>query len=291
LDELLKFDPALDRVLLWEKTSAGFLRQEAFDLGILTTGSFSSARQFFFGKVKIRLGYPGDGRFFFLNLRPAPPPSQAHQLVFYRKLLQPLKADLAFQLPRLYVQKTEIAAAGKSLAALGWKPAQKIIALAPFAAFGPAKRWPLPNFLALALKLREKTGALILVLGDRRFQEEARGVTLKDPGCINLTGKTTLRELLAYLSLADLVVANDSGPMHLAAALKRPLIALFGSSDPKRTFPFYAEGAKLLQAKFPCSPCFLKQCPKKLFCLEALSVEKVLETVLESKPFFQEAHV
>ena len=118
---------------------------------------------------------------------------------------------------------------------------------------------------------------VFLFIGDASLEEMTEKVVQNFPKekILNLTGKTNLRELAAYLSFASVVLTNDSGPMHLAAALQRPIVSIFGSTDPNRTGPF-PQGI-VIRKKVACSPCFKRVCPIDFRCMKGISVEEVFE--------------
>ncbi len=148
--------------------------------------------------------------------------------------------------------------------------------LSPGAAYGPAKRWPPERFAAVAANLQEELGARIVLLGGPEDREVAAQVKehLRHP-VLDLVGQTELRQALGVLSLLQLLITNDSGLMHGAAALGVPLIALFGSTDPEATGPFTPK-ATVLRHPLPCSPCLKRTCEEGYRCLTDISVAQVL---------------
>jgi lipopolysaccharide heptosyltransferase II len=147
----------------------------------------------------------------------------------------------------------------------------------PFAVLLPGtnwqtKRWPVENFAALVPPLAERFGLRSVVAGSGGDSELAKSI-----GGIDVTGKTNLRQLVALLERAQIVIANDSGPMHIAAALGRPLVTLFGPTNPIRTGP-YRRNETVLRLDMPCSPCYSRTCCHQS-CLQWLKVEAVLEEV------------
>jgi heptosyltransferase-2 len=154
-----------------------------------------------------------------------------------------------------------------------------LIALAPGAAYGPAKRWPLASFALLSRRLRSE-GYRVIVIGSAA--EAPLGAALSSTGAIDLTGKTGLLESIAVLNETTLLVTNDSGALHLARAAGAPVIALFGSSSPAWTGPEPEEG-DVLRHEVPCSPCFRRECPLQggdhLRCLHGILVNDVMDAV------------
>jgi heptosyltransferase-2 len=152
-----------------------------------------------------------------------------------------------------------------------------LLALCPGAEYGPAKCWPLEYYARVAQqKIAE--GWQVWVFGsDKDTLLGTRIAALAGEGCLNLCGQTTLPEAVDLMSLARAVVTNDSGLMHIAAALDKPLIALYGSSDPRHTPPLNNK-AKILYLGLKCSPCFQRTCPlQHLKCLREIRPELVLE--------------
>jgi lipopolysaccharide heptosyltransferase I len=132
------------------------------------------------------------------------------------------------------------------------------------------KRWPVERFGQLVGPLRERFGLRTVVAGGREDEQLGNSI----PGAVNLVGRTTLRQLVGLLQRAELVIANDSGPMHIAAALGRPLLALFGPTNPIRTGP-YRRGDCVLRLDLPCIPCYRRKCSHQN-CLIGLQIEPVL---------------
>jgi heptosyltransferase-2 len=163
----------------------------------------------------------------------------------------------------------------ETLAALGLTRPPRIVAFCPGAEYGPAKRWPATHFAGLA-RLFAGEGYAVWLLGSPKDRTVAEEIASQAPGLTrNLCGTTTLGQAIDLLALADLVVCNDSGLMHVAAAVDRPLVALYGSSSPGFTPPL-SERADILSLKLDCSPCFKRECPLgHLDCLVKLTPEQV----------------
>ncbi|MBF8274861.1 MAG: waaF, partial [Magnetococcales bacterium] len=156
------------------------------------------------------------------------------------------------------------------------------IALCPGAEYGPAKRWPIHHFQTLAARCTEK-GWRVIALGSAKEHPLGEAIRTAAGGpALNLAGATTLDECVDLLSFVQAVVTNDSGLMHVAAALDRPLIALFGSSDPKHTPPL-SRHAHILTRNLPCAPCFQRQCPRHAHtpCLEEITPAMVIDLLHE----------
>jgi heptosyltransferase-2 len=149
----------------------------------------------------------------------------------------------------------------------------------PGAEYGPAKRWPIPYFAELAQRLRRQ-GYTVLLIGSLKDKAIADNiVALGNDACLNLCGSTDLGDAIALLSCAQLVISNDSGLMHLAAALDRPMLALFGSSSPRFTPPLSTH-AEVVKLDLKCSPCFKRECPLGHFnCMTKLTPELVWQKI------------
>jgi heptosyltransferase-2 len=156
-----------------------------------------------------------------------------------------------------------------------------VAAFAPGAEYGPAKRWPAAHFAELGRILLDR-GYQVWLFGSAKDTEITREISLSlggGPHCIDLAGRTTLDEAIDLLSLAAQVVTNDSGLMHVAAALDRPMAALFGSSSPAFTPPL-SKHARVITLKLSCSPCFERTCPLgHTNCLVQLEPARVIEAL------------
>lgn len=162
---------------------------------------------------------------------------------------------------------------------LGLEATRPITCLCPGAEYGPAKRWPATHFAQLAQSMHER-GHQVWILGSGKDRAVGEEIASGSAGVArNLCGDTTLGDAIDLLALAAVVVSNDSGLMHVAAALHRPLWALYGSSSPSFTPPLSAQ-AQVVQQPTPCSPCFQRECPLGHFdCMRKLSVEKVVAQI------------
>jgi heptosyltransferase-2 len=182
-----------------------------------------------------------------------------------------------FTPPRLYLAAGEIAEAQTVLNATATGAKDPWVALSPGAAYGPAKRWPPERFAAVGGRLQEELGARLVLLGgpeDRAGAEEVKSHLQGD--CLDLAGRTTLRQALAVLSQVQVLVTNDSGLMHAAAALGVPVVAIFGSTNPHATRPF-TDQATVIYHNLSCSPCLKRTCELGYPCLTGVRVEEVLE--------------
>ena len=239
------------------------LRARRYDHAVVLPNTWKSALVPFFADIPLRGGYVGESRYGLLNLlyRKQPLPMNLH----YARLadVPGIEPALPLPQPRLHVPPEEIEAARTQFGL-----PQRYVALCPGAEYGPAKRWP--YFAALAAKLDVEK----VILGSPADAEAAQGI-----GGTNLVGKTSLDEAVRLIAGAAFVVSNDSGLMHIAAALGRPQVALFGSSSPQHTPPQSA-AARVLWLQLECSPCFQRECPLGHFrCMREIGVARVLEQI------------
>lgn len=261
------------------RKSAKILRDFRFDKGILFTNSFASALLFFMAKIPNRLGYKKDGRGFLLT-KGVPvrnKTSKTHQAHFYLDLLTALgmkEFQEEFLLP---IREQDKARAERQLKALNISTEELLIILNPGAYYGSAKRWPPERYAKLASLLQEKYHAQVLIIGsldEMPLAETISSHMKKSPRI--LTGETSLLDLAVLLSFADLLITNDSGPMHVANFLKTPVIALFGPTEPARTGPIQ-QPSLIIHKGAPCWPCSYRQCPFDHRCMLNISPEEVFQ--------------
>jgi len=211
-------------------------------------------------------------------------PRPAHHLHLYLHLVAALGANPEPLPPRLEVSAEELAAVKQrfSLAAdVPW------LALNPRAEYGPAKRWPPERFLAAAAEAQKRTNSRWLILGGPADFAPATEMTLSlgrlfpSAPPLNLAGRTTLRELCALLKLCRVLLTNDTGPMHVAAAVGTPVVAIFGSTSPELTGPGLPSDSShhLLKSQAACAPCFRRVCPIDLRCMTGINVERVVDAI------------
>jgi len=236
------------------------LKDRRYAQAIVLPNSWKAALVPFFAHIPVRSGYVGESRYGLLNQlhRNGKDAMRDH----YARLAGTPGATAAAALPqpRLRIDAAQVAA---TRARFGLE--NPYVALCPGAEYGPAKRWP--YFAELAARLQRP----VVLLGSPNDASAAAGI-----GGRNLVGGTTLDEAIDLIAGADLVVTNDSGLMHVAAALGRPLVALFGSSSPEKTPPQPGR-SRVLWLKPECSPCYQRECPLGHFrCMREISVESVL---------------
>ena len=297
------------------------LRSGKFDLALVLPNSPHSALEVWLAGIPQRIGYARPWRNFFLTQAIAPragsvkmqkrsvaeiqqlvagdasrratsnsrvltnAATSAHQIHEYLHLAAALGASPEPLPPQLVETSGEIEAA-KGKFGLD-KITQPIFGLNPGAEYGPAKRWPVEKFIAAARDIQNRTNCTWLTFGSKADLDIASRIAsaiASPPLAIwNLAGKTGLRELMSLLKLCRVLLTNDTGPMHVAAALGTPVVVPFGSTSPELTGPGLPGDARhrLLKSDAPCAPCFLRECPIDFRCLNGITVERVVEAVLQ----------
>jgi heptosyltransferase-2 len=262
------------------------LKKQNFEIVVHFPHSFESAWISYLSGIPVRVGYATEGRGRLLTqTKPLPPGfNEQHQVRSFMQLLEGLGIreipDPVRHPLRLTVAENWKDQAGRRLDSLGVTVDDPVIGLAPGAQYGPAKCWPFSAYEKLAAKIQRQPGARVILLGTARDALGAvpRGGEISEGPFINLLGQTSLGEALALVERCQAVVSNDSGLMHVAAALNRPLVALFGSTSPERTGP-WGGTSRVIRKSFPCSPCFRKECREPRFCMEAITVDEVWEAL------------
>lgn len=275
------------------------LRREKFDLAVLGPNSFRSALTARLARAKRRLGYDRDGRGWLLTdrLAPAREPdggfAATSALDYYLKLAEHLGCDVADRRMELSVAEADAAAAEELLAAAGADRSRPIVLLNPGAAYGASKLYPAGRFAAVADGLVEARGAQIVINAapDERDIARAVAAAMERPALINLgEHENTLGLLKALAARADLMISNDTGPRHFAAAFGVPVVTVFGPTDPRWSDTGY-ERERIVRVDVPCGPCGKKRCPlgrgpQRDQCMLRISPQMVLaaaEELLRSK--------
>jgi heptosyltransferase II len=290
----------LDDILIYDRpkhSPGAFLRQvrewrgRSFDLALLFQNAFEAALIARAASIPFRIGYATDARGPLLTHPLTLPPwrGSRHEVFYYLNIISGLErilygaSTVEDREPRfmLNVNEQRRIEARQRLQEQGALGAGPLVALCPGSTNSRAKRWPAESYARLADRLREEAGANIILIGARDEVEVSNEVArLMHHRPVVLTGRTDLSELTATLSLVNLLVTNDTGPAHIAAALERPVLVIFGPTDPRTTSPF-SQTAELIRRPPDCAPCMLRDCPIDHRCMTSISAEEVFERAAE----------
>lgn len=275
-----------------------------FELGVLFPNSFRSAWLLRQAHIPERWGYATGFRGPLLTRRPARARAHGvqHQADYYRNLVRRFGIPCDDDVPAIGLTDATFQRGVDLLARFKVDPARRLIVLAPGAAYGQAKQWPPARVAEVAARLVRDRDATCVMVGAGHDRDAARAVESAlpdvaelrrgrpDARIVDLTGQTSLAELMGVIARADAVVANDSGAMHLAAALGRPVVAIFGPTDERATRPIGPAGAnEVLTAKVFCRPCHLRDCPIDHRCMARVTADMVFAAVSRQLAFRRES--
>ena len=309
--------PAIDEIQTFSSGESAWrvgrrLREGRFDLSLALPNSHRSAIEPWLAGIPERVGYSRPFRNFFLtttvparasavtmrkrsvaeinrlNNSPGTSPARelspsVHHIFQYLHLVAALGAKFEPLAPYLSVSETELSAFRQRLNQISGSENPRWLGLNPGAEYGPAKRWPADRFISAALEIHRATqcGWIIFGANDAATQRVAGELESKlgREKVVNFSGKTTLRELCAGLKFCQLVLTNDSGPMHVAAAVGTPVVVPFGSTSSALTGPGLpgSDGHCVLQSSVGCTPCFLRECPIDFRCMQSIEIPQVVE--------------
>ena len=270
------------------KQLANDLRSRGYQACFILPNSLKSALIPWMANIPFRIGYRGELRFGLINIalnNPSKinrPPMVEHYLALSQLLSDEETLAAKTLTPKLNVSSSAKQSIDKKLSDTNID-SKSVFIFCPGAEYGPTKRWPASHFAELANHLAQQLpNANIILLGSKSDHELAVAILQQSQDSVkihNWCGNTSLDEAIALIGMAKAVVSNDSGLMHIAAALKTPQIAIFGSSDPAHTPPL-SENAKVIWLNLPCSPCHKKECPLgHLKCLNDILPQQVLATL------------
>jgi heptosyltransferase-2 len=262
-------------------------RKRNFDLAVLLPNSLETALVASLARVPLRVGYATDGRQRLLTQPLALPEwrESKHEVFYYLQIVAELewllKQEQTFLDTQpdgsLDVSDARKTAAREFLHGKGIGEGARLIALCPGSINSRAKRWPAERYAALGDRLVDTLGAKVLLVGSSAEAEVSLEVSRQmrnQP--LTLTGQTDLAELVAILSQVDLLITNDTGPAHIASALGRPTLVIFGPTNPLTTRPFSPFG-EIVREPPDCAPCMLRDCPIDHRCMTAITPDQMLE--------------
>ena len=265
IDEVIPYSVARG---LWgffdRRRIVGEIRSRRFDLGVLFPNSFEAALWITMAGIRRRAGFVADARGALLTLKAVPPPDAVtgHQVNYWLAMVHATGVADAGDVDdfAIDVHGTSRERMREWLAANRKRPGRPLFAIAPAAAYGPAKEWPAESYGTLIDLLARREDAEVVLVGapaERAKCEEVAAASKS--GAIVAAGHTNIGELIALLSLCDGFIGNDSGCMHLAGVLGIPTVAIFGSTDPNRTGPMGPK-TRVIYRKLECSPCLARTC-------------------------------
>ncbi|MEX2164224.1 MAG: lipopolysaccharide heptosyltransferase II [Sulfuricaulis sp.] len=280
VDEAIALDIGHGELKLGARLRLGRqLRKRRYDRAIVLPNSFKSALVPFAARARVRTGFTGELRYGLLNDIRRLDQDKFPRTVdrFVALALAPDEPLPEIPSPRI---RADVDKARMALARLVRSlPVKPVLGLCPGAEYGPAKRWPAEYYADVA-KAKLDEGWEVWLFGSENDAPVSGAIqSLTGNRCLDLSGKTTLSEAIDLMSLTTAVVTNDSGLMHVAAALGRALIAIYGSTDPGHTPPM-SEEASILYLSVECSPCFERECPFGHYrCLRDIMPAAVLHTL------------
>ncbi len=255
------------------------LQRVRADVAVLLPRSFGAAWTALLADVPRRVGYAASGRAWILTdpIERAPALLRTHRVHYLQHVLTGLGLEPAPEAPVLTIPDDTRAAADRLLAPLTDRAPTRLVAFNPGANYGGAKQWPEERYVELARALLAREDLGIVLVGapgdhpvcDRIVHE------VGDPRLLDLSGETTVCELAAVLDRCDYAVSNDTGAMHVAAAVGTPIVAIFGPTDPVTTPP-YGDAHRIVREPVECSPCLLRECPIDHRCMTRVDVDRVL---------------
>jgi heptosyltransferase-2 len=299
--EIFRGNPDINDIILYEKRFEGFmgrlrlarmLRSRGFHTAILLQNAFDAALITWLAGIPERIGYKRDSRGPLLTT-PVPVHKELsgqYQAYYYTGLLKEslniMPGDIR---PHIYLSDDETSEARTLLnTSLSLTPETPLIGINPGATYGSAKRWLPERFAEVITRAINELNGRAVLFGSRSETDIAKEIVshsrFPDSAFLNLAGKTGLRQLAAIMSECDVFITNDSGPMHMASALRVPTVAIFGSTDSKATGPF-GEGHKVVSTNIECAPCLKRECPEKhLRCMTEISADDVFNALKEILP-------
>jgi lipopolysaccharide heptosyltransferase II len=282
VDELLMIHDNKFRSLLGQ---AHQWRAQKFDLAVVLPNSFQAALIPALAGVPHRIGYATEGRGLLLT-ESLPLPewrNSRHEVYYYLNVIKQLGHRLGAEVSEhepdssLKISAARESEARQFLRTRGVADKRTIVALCPGSINSRAKRWPAERFAAVADRLTDELGAEIVLIGSTDeidVSDEVKRLMQNQPKV--LTGETNLAQIVAILSQVDLLITNDTGPAHIASALGRPTIVIFGPTNPLTTKPF-SDAAEILREPPDCAPCTYRDCPIDHRCMTAITVEQVFQ--------------
>ena len=306
LTDLWRHNPYLNEIIPFgRKLDVNDLRTREFDVAVIFPNSLRSAWECKRAGIPRRIGFAGHWRRFLLTDVVRQPRSERasyktisvarkrfqvkvfrslrHQSEQYLDIVAHLGGNREPAPPRIRLAIEEMPALNKFLRDDG----RPVIAINAGAEYGPAKRWPAERFAATAIMVSEYADVRWLIVGGPgdtaiagEIETQLCDARLGDSSVINVAGRTTLLDLCALLRFSKLLLTNDTGPMHIAAAFGTPTVSIWGSTSPELTGPLSPRSV-IIRQSVECSPCFLRKCPIDFRCMNRIQVSEVVTAVLK----------
>lgn len=282
VDEIITFRRKKGLGSFWEDLNLSqSLRERGFDLAVILPRSFRSLFQVCLSRIPNRVGYQSGVHSMLLTHRIPRTEDvlRVHRVYYYLKLTEPFGKIETVPSPQVYLREEDRRWAERVLADQGALDGRPLVGINPGATYGAAKCWYPDRFAELGRRLSGKLNASLLLFGKEEERPAAHEVLQKAKGSgIDFVGKTRLLQLAALLERCHLLVTNDTGTMHLAAAVGTPVVALFGSTPPGMTGP-WGSNHQVISKDVDCSPCMKRTCPTNHRCMDLITVEEVEEVV------------
>ncbi len=294
--------PAVDEVIYYNRASwtprglaemmrtVQGIRRRNFDLAVLFQNAFEAALIAFLAGIPYRVGYNTDGRGFLLSHPVARDPEvmKEHQVEYYLSILRPMVWEAPTRDPKLFVTPKDEDAIAGLLASHGITSRHLLVGLSPGATYGPAKRWPAERFAAVGDRVAQTWGAKVVLMGSEGEKPQCLDLSRRmrhEP--LDLSGMTTLGQVVALIKRCRFFICNDSGLMHVAAALDVPTVAIFGSTDAVATGP-RGRLSRVVREPVKCSPCLEPECRFGHYqCMLNITPERVWEELESLKRFVE----
>jgi len=281
--------PAVNNILIYNRRDGlktnvseffhitNLVRKNRYDLTVLFQNAFEAALIAYLGGVKSRLGFDSDGRGFLLThgIKRSSEVFAVHQVEYYLSILKASGLEAESRTPVLYLSKKDIAKAENLLQLQGISKNDFILGISPGAIFGNAKRWPVERFAKIGDWASERWGAKVIILGsgkEKNIGNKMAGIMRNK--AVDFCGATSLGEAMGIIGRCNLFVTNDSGLMHISAALGVPTLAIFGSTDHVATGPRGLK-TRIIRHDTACSPCLKPECPTDFKCMLSIEPEEV----------------
>lgn len=303
--DIFKENPDINEIIIYGEEYKGpvgkirlanLLKQKKFEHAILLQNAFDAALIAWLAGIPKRTGYNRDGRGFLLTAPVSVTEDvlSLHQVHYYLNIMRAAGADPSETQPYLNITDDERRSARDRIVSFFGHSPKLLIGINPGATYGSAKRWPKERFAEVIVRIITILKGNVMIFGssaEAGIAEEIMAlVKTRHPkkdtarSIVNMAGRTDLRELSALISECDAFITNDSGPMHIAAALLVPIVAVFGSTNKVTTGPF-GEGHRIISQELPCSPCMKRECPEgHLRCMTEITAESVFTALEEVIP-------